>query len=133
MKKESLLDKINEKLKISIKSDYKYNKFINKYEEGINRDIEKKNIEKEKVVNEIIINKFNELKNIDKKEQKPSKEGEKIKLQEYKIISVDKVNDEKEQEVKDEFLNDFYEKSNTYDDAVIYEEGDIEKSLGPRY
>lgn len=132
-KKDSLLDEINEKLKISIQSDYKYNNFINKYEEEINKEIDKKNIEKEKNVNDIIINKFKELKNIDKNEQKTSNDSEKIKLQEYKIISVDKVNYEKEQEVKDEFLNDFYEKSNTYDDAVIYEEGDLEKSLGPRY
>lgn len=133
-KKESLLDKINKKLEINVKSDYKYNGFINQYKEKLNIAIERKNVAKEKEVNEIIINKFKELQKVEKVESKdPSNGSEKIKLQEYKIISVDQVNEEKEQEVKDEFLNDFYEKSNTYDDAVIYEEGDIEKSLGPRY
>jgi hypothetical protein len=129
--KNNLLDKINNKLRISIQSDQiKYLNFYEKYKNELNK-IKKEKLKKEEDrVNKIIIKTFVKEK-ATKEEIKH--ENNQINLEKLKEISIKKVEKiENTEEAKDKFLQDFYDNSN-YDDATIYEEGDIEESLGPRY
>lgn len=128
---KSLLNKINEKLKLKVKIENPYADFYKRYQEALVR-MKQKRIKKENAkANEIIIESFKEKKLLKKKNI--VKENENINLDKYKTISVESVEKVEDiQKAKEDFLNEFYDRSN-YEDAVIYEEGEIEKSIGPRY
>ena len=129
-KKESLLEKINNKLKIKFESNsYDYSNFYNQYKKTIIKEKEEKIKKKEMEVDKIIIESFIKDRNIKNKE-----ENEEIDIRSLKKITIEKVEESNDSnQVKDDFLNNFYEENESYDDATIYEDSDIEKSLGPRY